>query len=391
MKLSKLKIKIIASVLVCTMVMGILVNGVKHSKASNIYNFGTETLQRNSEDIKEILDRLPFNYSFSEKSTAYVFCINKKELSYFATKFGNGASNKFIPQFVLDLPKELLKSFLIGYLSADGHLYKKHNCWRITTVSEHLAYGLQMAILKSFNRYCSLVTKNACVGNIQGRIVNCKKQYILGFYIEKTNRLQYTLEGGYAWVNVRKNIKSEEINEVHTLSVEDNETYCVRNVIVHNCSTYSVAAISRHRRKEINGNLTPISDYAKFCDKTNIHVVNLIKELNPKYFFIENPRGGLRKMDFMQDLPRHTVTYCQYGDSRMKPTDIWTNHPNPKFKQPCKNGDTCHTPAPRGSRTGTQGLKGAKERSVIPKDLCKHIVIISEEEKYEQLYKHSIK
>ena len=88
-------------------------------------------------------------------------------------------------------------------------------------------------------------------------------------------------------------------------------------------------------------------------------------------------------MDFMQDLPRHTVTYCQYGDSRMKPTDIWTNHPNPKFKQPCKNGDTCHTPAPRGSRTGTQGLKGSKERSVIPKDLCKHIVIISEEEKYE--------
>ena len=157
------------------------------------------------------------------------------------------------------------------------------------------------------------------------------------------------------------------------------------------CSTYSVAAISRHRRKEINGNLTPISDYAKFCDKTNIHVVNLIKELNPKYFFIENPRGGLRKMDFIQDLPRHTVTYCQYGDSRMKPTDIWTNHPNPKFKQPCKNGDTCHTPAPRGSRTGTQGLKGSKERSVIPKDLCKHIVTISEEEKYEQLHEHSIK
>ena len=61
----------------------------------------------------------------------------------------------------------------------------------------------------------------------------------------------------------------------------------------------------------------------------------------------------MRKMECMQDLPRYTVTYCQYGDTRMKPTDIWTNHPNPKFKPPCKNGDKCHVAAPRGSRTGT--------------------------------------
>ena len=56
-------------------------------------------------------------------------------------------------------------------------------------------------------------------------------------------------------------------------------------------------------------------------------------------------------MSFMKDLKRYTVTYCQYGDKRMKPTDIWTNYPNPQFKKPCKNGDKCHTPAPRGSKT----------------------------------------
>lgn len=83
-------------------------------------------------------------------------------------------------------------------------------------------------------------------------------------------------------------------------------------------------------------------------------------------------------MDFMQGLPRYTVTYCQYGDMRMKPTDIWTNHPNPRFKPPCHNGDSCHVKAPRGARTGTQGLKGAKDRSVIPVGLCEHIVDICE-------------
>ncbi len=82
------------------------------------------------------------------------------------------------------------------------------------------------------------------------------------------------------------------------------------------CTTYSVAAISKHRRKEANGNLTPISDYAKFCDKVNTHVVKLIHELTPRFWFIENPVGGLRKMDFMRRLPRYTVTYCQYGEKR---------------------------------------------------------------------------
>ena len=106
---------------------------------------------------------------------------------------------------------------------------------------------------------------------------------------------------------------------------------------------------------------------------------NLIMALSPKVWFIENPRGGMRKMDFMSGLQRYTVTYCQYGDTRMKPTDIWTNHPDPKFKPPCHNGDTCHVSAPRGARTGTQGLKGCRERSVIPEALCQHIVDICEE------------
>ena len=146
------------------------------------------------------------------------------------------------------------------------------------------------------------------------------------------------------------------------------------------CTTFSIAAISHHRRKnEETENLDPVSDYAKFCDKVDTHVLDLIRELKPKYWFIENPRGGMRKMTWMQGLPRYTVTYCQYGDNRMKPTDIWTNHPDPKFLPPCHNGDPCHEPAPRGSKTGTQGLKGSVQRSMIPDRLCEHIVSICEE------------
>jgi len=76
----------------------------------------------------------------------------------------------------------------------------------------------------------------------------------------------------------------------------------------------------------------------------------------------------------MENLLRRTVTYCQYGDTRMKPTDIWTNHKQWTPKPICKNGDSCHVSAPRGSRTGTQGLKGNMERSVVPRNLCIEIL-----------------
>lgn len=151
------------------------------------------------------------------------------------------------------------------------------------------------------------------------------------------------------------------------------------------CSTFSIAGISHHRRQNpVTGNLDPVSEYAKFCDEVNQHVLRMMLALCPTYWFIENPRGGLRKMSWMQGLPRYTVTYCQYeldkpvNQRRMKPTDIWTNHPDPKFKPMCKNGSPCHAKAPRGSSTGTQGLKNSKERSVIPAALCNHIVDICE-------------
>lgn len=145
------------------------------------------------------------------------------------------------------------------------------------------------------------------------------------------------------------------------------------------CTTFSVAAIGYHRRlNKQTKSLDPVTEYARFCDEVDQNVLRLIRELSPTFYFIENPRGGMRKMEWMQGLPRYTVTYCQYGETRMKPTDIWTNHPDPQFKPPCKNGDPCHVSAPRGARTGTQGIKGSRDRSIIPSQLCEHIVDICE-------------
>ena len=134
------------------------------------------------------------------------------------------------------------------------------------------------------------------------------------------------------------------------------------------CQSFSVASIGRNWNKDHTPKTKEAQDSLDLVNNT----IGIILSLNPKYFFIENPRGKLRKLINFET--RRTVSYCQYGDNRMKPTDIWTNNKSWKPKPICKNGDSCHVSAPRGSQTGTQGLKNSVERSVIPRSLCKEML-----------------
>lgn len=145
------------------------------------------------------------------------------------------------------------------------------------------------------------------------------------------------------------------------------------------CTYFSVASIGHHWNK----NHTPKSDNALLGVKIVEKTLEIIKYFNPKFYFIENPRGKLRKLKVMLNLPRTTIMYCQYGDIRMKPTDIWSNNlyclenPNGFVSRTCYNNrKKCHhESAPRGSRTGTQGLDNAYIRSKIPEQLCEEIIL----------------
>lgn len=142
------------------------------------------------------------------------------------------------------------------------------------------------------------------------------------------------------------------------------------------CQGFSVAAIG----KNWNPDRTPKSQRAHDSIACVKETMRCIEEGRPTYWFIENPRGMLRKMEWFEDWVkrmggvRHTVSYCQYGDTRMKPTDIWTNCLAWQPKPICGPGQKCHEPAPRGSKTGTQGLKGATARGEIPAELFKEIL-----------------
>lgn len=169
----------------------------------------------------------------------------------------------------------------------------------------------------------------------------------------------------------------EELNPDHNIDIFKIKKLPLANLIWASppCTTFSVASIGTHWKGGKKA-YVPRTKEAKLGLELLEHTIKLIKKSGAKYWFIENPRGVMRKVideifkkNRIKNYKRVTVSYCQYGDKRMKPTDIWTNLIDWNPRPICKNGSPCHEAAPRGSKTGTQGLKGAKERGVIPEKL----------------------
>ena len=143
------------------------------------------------------------------------------------------------------------------------------------------------------------------------------------------------------------------------------------------CTYFSVASIGTHW----NENNTPKTKEAVLGMEILEATLKVFEWFPDSIFYMENPRGKMRKK--VKGINRATITYCSYGDKRMKPTDIFSNNIqdifNPSGWKPrpmCYNGNIkCqHEEAPRGSQTGTQGIKGNYERSKIPKELCIEII-----------------
>jgi hypothetical protein len=147
------------------------------------------------------------------------------------------------------------------------------------------------------------------------------------------------------------------------------------------CECFSVASIGKYWTKA-----TWDTTYAIPKDPRAEHALlvlnstlDLIEALNPRWFIIENPRGMMRTLQAMEPFARRTVTYCQYGEQRMKPTDLWGGFPSAlQLKPPCKNGDSCHISAPRGSTTGTQGMGNAAIKAKIPYALSLAVCLAAE-------------
>jgi hypothetical protein len=143
------------------------------------------------------------------------------------------------------------------------------------------------------------------------------------------------------------------------------------------CTYFSVASIGHHWNKDHTPKTKEAIIGMEILNKT----LEIFTWFPKAKFFMENPRGKMRRK--IKGINRTSVTYCSYGSKTMKPTDIWSNNIFDIFnvngwkpRPMCFNGNIhCgHENAPRGSKTGIQGLSGNYERSKIPPQLCEEII-----------------
>lgn len=134
------------------------------------------------------------------------------------------------------------------------------------------------------------------------------------------------------------------------------------------CQGFSVMNIGRNWTRDHQ----PKTPQAQLAITLVLCAIRIIDGLKPAFHVIENPRAKLRKLPFMERFERRTVTYCHYGEKRMKPTDLWSYRwpPSLVLHPPCSNGalnadgTLHHLSAPRGSRTGTQGMESADSAKI---------------------------
>lgn len=132
------------------------------------------------------------------------------------------------------------------------------------------------------------------------------------------------------------------------------------------CKAFSMAAAHHHMDEDVQ----PKTDFAKTSLELVEKTLDLVGEIDPDFWFLENPRGGMRRVmrekSWGLGEPTGTVSWCQYGSNRQKMTDLWGRHPEHMVYRRCIRGESCHASAPRGSKTGTQGMNSSVRRAAIP-------------------------
>jgi DNA (cytosine-5)-methyltransferase 1 len=153
--------------------------------------------------------------------------------------FGKYAHGKYIPEWVQDAPNELVQEFITGYMAADGNTYPD-GYHKITTVSYNLAFGLQRLYLKLGYLFSISKTIRSKTCIIEGRTVNQRDTYDVEGYLTKPRYTSF-IENDYVWYAPSRINRRETSEVVYNFEVEEDNSYCVENIIVHNCQGFSRA------------------------------------------------------------------------------------------------------------------------------------------------------
>ena len=188
---------------------------------------------------------------------------------------GIGSKNKSIPNFIINLPKEDLKHFFDGYMSGDGHYDKTRDRFMYTTVSEKIALGMQEVVIKLFNK----------VPSISVRIDNRKESFNDTFNSQVCGKQRgVKVLNDKICVKIKSITREEKLIDVFNIEVDDDNSYTLNNIIVHNCQSFSTAGK--------RGGFAAANKGKLFFD-----IIRIAEAKNPRWMLLENVQGLLSHDD----------------------------------------------------------------------------------------------
>jgi DNA (cytosine-5)-methyltransferase 1 len=210
--------------------------------------------KRTYHEITDVLDRLEWNYNVIFEKTVAKVHIPFAEIKEYTKQFGKGASGKHLSKDVLNLPIDLLKSFLDGYFSADGSIINELT--KASSVSKQLIYDVAQCVAKVYKTPYRIYSYNRGDCVIEGRSVHQKKGYMLVFKKKRNKQDKAFYEDGYIWFPINE-IKIDGIETVYDIEVESDHSFMANGTIAHNCTDLSKAGkqkgmIKRKEKQEID-------------------------------------------------------------------------------------------------------------------------------------------
>ena len=172
-------------------------------------------------------------------------------------EFVEDNQEKVIPEWVQDAPIEFIQNFIDGFIDADGYN---------TKISYNLAFGIQRLYLKLGLIFSLLFESD-------------NNSYTL---IRNWNTSSF-IEDNYAWFPIIEITKKEsKETSVYNFEVENDNSYVVENVIVHNCQSFSNSG----KKKGFEDNRGQLFE--------NILAIAMVRK--PSFMFLENVKH-IKKID----------------------------------------------------------------------------------------------